>query len=111
MSAKTRKVSCPTLLLRCVKIFQKYGDFSRPNTGKYLSENTPYLNTFHAVLFRPYFQKIELFLSRWHYFLRSKNKVNFTETCLKKNQKQGYVHMRKYAEYIISKVSTVYYKN
>ena len=28
----------------------KYGVFSGPNTGKYRSENTPYLDTFHAVI-------------------------------------------------------------
>ena len=29
----------------------KYGVFSDPNTGKYGPEKTPYLDTFHAVIF------------------------------------------------------------
>ena len=29
----------------------KYGFFSGPNAGKYRPEDTPYLNTFHAVQF------------------------------------------------------------
>ena len=50
----------------------RYGVFSGSNTGKYGTEKTPYLDTFHAVLFKTIcwipLEPFRFILFAWHYY-------------------------------------------
>ena len=50
----------------------RYGVFSGPNTGKYGTEKTPYLDTFHAVIFKAIcwipLEPFRFILFAWHYY-------------------------------------------
>ena len=48
-SSYSMSLSSSNEILRSMLKVSKYAVFSGPNTGKYVSEETPYLDTFHAV--------------------------------------------------------------
>ena len=53
-----------TVITNCVKCVQKRTEFGL-NTGKYGPEKTPYLDTFHAVLFSMVLLWLEIFWQIW----------------------------------------------